>query len=75
MSATGLGPGLYPLGEQEIHVDELGIAWSADRRQLAGSTGTLPRMSVWLHDTLNCSTEDIVRWTSTNPRRLLGEDS
>lgn len=75
MSAAGLGPGRYPLGEQEIHVDEHGIAWSADRRQLAGSTGTLPRMSSWLHDTLNCSIEDIVRWTSTNPRRLLGEDS
>ncbi len=71
ISAAGLGPGVYPLGGQMIEVDSQGIAWAADRRQLAGSTGVLPKMAAWLLEDLGFAPHRVEQWMSANPRRLI----
>lgn len=71
ISAAGLGPGRYHLGEQIVEVDEAGAAWSADRTHFAGSAATMPVMRAVLADQLGFEPDTIDRWTATNPRRLL----
>ncbi len=71
MSAAGLGPGRYQLGDQIVEVDEAGAAWSADRTHFAGSAATMPVMRAVLADQLGIDTATIDRWTSENPGRLL----
>ncbi len=72
ISAAGLGPGKFQLGDQEVIVDEQGATWSADRSHLAGSASTMPQMVSNLSDTLNLTEEQIVRLTSSNPRLAIG---
>ena len=45
ISAAGLGPGRFPLGEQSVEVDADGATWSADRSHLVGSAVTMPVMA------------------------------
>lgn len=71
ISAAGLGPGRYRLGEQVVEVDEAGAAWSPDRTHFAGSAATMPVMRAVLADQLGIDQTRIGRWTVDNPRRLL----
>jgi N-acetylglucosamine-6-phosphate deacetylase len=72
ISAAGLGPGRYPLGDQEIEVDSHGVAWAANRQQMAGSTGVLSQMAVWLQDELGCPPDQVRMWCYKNPMRIAG---
>lgn len=71
ISAAGLGPGRYRLGDQTVEVDEEGAAWSADRTHFAGSAATMPVMRAVLTDRLGIDPATVDRWTSENPARLL----
>lgn len=71
ISAAGIGPGLYPLGGQMIRVDEAGVAWAADGKHMAGSTGILSEMSKWLVHDQGWSPERVWKWTCDNPSRLI----
>ncbi len=72
ISAAGLGPGKYQLGDQTVEVDAAGAAWSADRTHFAGSAATMPNM-IEILKSIDVSAELIKRWTIDNPRGLLGE--
>ena len=71
ISAAGLGPGEFKLGNQVVHVDEAGATWSADRSHLMGSAGTMPLTRDHLRTNLGLSESDVTTLTSTNPQRLL----
>jgi len=70
ISAAGLGPGEFQLGNQTVYVDQAGAAWSADRTHFAGSAATLPKMRAVLEE-LGYSADQINRWMGTNPARLI----
>lgn len=70
ISAAGLGPGEFQLGDQTVYVDQAGAAWSADRTHFAGSAATLPKMQSVLSE-LGYSQAQINHWMGTNPTRLL----
>ncbi len=70
ISAAGLGPGEFQLGDQTVYVDQAGAAWSADRTHFAGSAATLPKMQSVLTE-LGYTSDQINRWMGTNPSRLL----
>lgn len=71
ISAAGLGPGTYPLGGQSIQVDELGRAWAADGKHMAGSTGILSQMATWLIQEQGWPLDRVLKWTCENPSRLI----
>lgn len=71
ISAAGLGPGDYRLGNQTVHVDQAGACWAADRIHFAGSAATLPQMHQVLLS-IGATEAQIDRWLKTNPSRLLG---
>lgn len=71
ISAAGLGPGEFQLGNQTVHVDEAGATWSADRSHLMGSASTMPLLRDHLRTKLGLSENDVATLTSTNPRSLL----
>ncbi len=71
ISAAGLGPGEFQLGNQVVHVDEAGATWSADRSHLMGSAGTMPLTRDHLRAKLGLSASEVIALTSTNPRSLL----
>ncbi len=72
MSATGMGDGLYPLGEVEVRV-EGGVARNAEGA-LAGSLLTLDRALSNLMRFAGASLPEAVRTVTLNPARLLGLD-
>ena len=73
ISAAGLGPGRYPLGSQEVDVDEnLVTRIAGDDTHLAGSAATMPWSVQNLTERLGYSPEDVTRLTATNPRKALG---
>jgi len=74
ISAAGLGPGRYPLGDQMVEVDQDGAAWSADRTHFAGSAATMPAMHATLHDRLGIGRDELQAWMRDNPARLIGAD-
>lgn len=67
ISAAGLGPGCYRLGEREVVVDEQLATWSADGAHLAGAATTMPRAYQNLQEGLGLSAEDAQRLTVDNP--------
>lgn len=71
ISAAGLGPGVFPLGGQSIRVDEDGVAWAADGKQQAGSTGVLSEMANGLVHQQGWPLERVIQWTCVNPSRLI----
>lgn len=71
ISAAGLGPGKYQLGDQWVHVDEDLAAWSADRQHFAGCATTMPQMHQLLSEQLSVSEEQLTRWMKENPAMLL----
>lgn len=73
ISATGLGPGRYPMGDQEVVVDEnLVTRIGDDTSHLAGSATSLPQMAEKLRTQLGLSDEQIRQLCFENPRRVLG---
>ncbi len=71
ISAAGLGPGQYRLGQREVVVDNDGATWAADRSHLVGSSGTMPQVAANLKHHLGLSDDDVTRLTVTNPQRIL----
>ncbi len=71
ISAAGLGPGEFQLGDQVVHVDESGATWSADRSHLMGSASTMPLVRSLLRKELGMSESEVSTLTSANPRSLL----
>ncbi len=72
ISAAGMGPGKFRIGDQEVIVDEQGATWSADRSHLAGSSSTMPLLATNLRNGLQMTEEQITRLLSDNPRGVLG---
>nr|WP_235951706.1 N-acetylglucosamine-6-phosphate deacetylase [Crateriforma spongiae] len=72
ISAASLGPGRHRLGDQWVHVDDDGAAWSADRKHFAGSATSLATMVSLMQHNLRCTDVQLSAWTRTNPLRLLG---
>jgi len=68
ISAAGLGPGEYELGDQKVIVDEQGATWSADRSHLAGSSATMPHVEERLRRELGLSEDEISQILVYNPR-------
>jgi N-acetylglucosamine-6-phosphate deacetylase len=71
MSAAGLGPGTYPLGDQVVHVDDDRAAWSADRKHFAGSATSIVAMQKLMSENLALSPMQIHQYTHENPSKLL----
>lgn len=67
ISAAGLGPGQYPLGDQTVYVDEDLAAWCEDRSHFAGSATTLPQMANIMSKQLDLPAATIDRFTRLNP--------
>ncbi|MEO1617172.1 MAG: N-acetylglucosamine-6-phosphate deacetylase [Planctomycetota bacterium] len=74
ISAAGLGPGSHRLGGQTVHVDENGAAWMADRTQFAGCATTLRESAQMMLEQDLATEEDLRRWMTANPSRLLDAD-
>jgi N-acetylglucosamine-6-phosphate deacetylase len=71
ISAAGLGPGTYSLGEQSVTVDADGAAWAEGRQHFAGCATPVHRMVTMMMQQIGVSEERIDRWTRINPARLL----
>ena len=72
IGAAKMGPGSHRLSGMEIEVDAQGVARRPGSRYLAGSTVTMPQVCRNLAGSLNKSSEEINRLTSSNPRRAIG---
>jgi N-acetylglucosamine-6-phosphate deacetylase len=70
MQATGLGEGIYLLGDREVFVGPEGPR--IGRGILAGSTLTMDRAVANLVDWSPATEEEAVACASINPRRLVG---
>lgn len=73
IAAAGRGPGVYPLGDQQVTVGEDGVPRAEDNSHLVGSATTLQRMARNLSQEVGLSSADVLRLTSSNPRRLVGQ--
>lgn len=71
ISAAGLGPGTFTLGNQTVVVDESLATWSEDRSHLMGSAGTMVRSAENLKQSLGFDSEVVDLLTSTNPQRAI----
>ena len=71
ISAAGLGPGRYTLGEWDIQVGEDLAARSPDGSHFLGSCSTMRQMRENLRKDVGLSPEEIEQLTSINPRRAL----
>ncbi len=71
ISAAGLGPGEFKLGDQTVVVDEHLATWSADRSHLMGSAGTMERAAMNLRASLGLDNDAIEKLTSRNPRAAI----
>ncbi|MCA9231506.1 MAG: N-acetylglucosamine-6-phosphate deacetylase [Planctomycetales bacterium] len=73
ISAAGLGPGRYSLGEHEVIVDEnLSTCMDGDTSHLAGSATSLPQMAAKLRDQLGLTEQQVQTLCCGTPRRVLG---
>ncbi len=72
ISAAGMPPGNFRIGELSVVVDEQGATWSADRSHLVGSSATMRRIKENLAGELGFSDVEIRKLTSTNPQRAIG---
>ncbi|MEM9587826.1 MAG: N-acetylglucosamine-6-phosphate deacetylase [Planctomycetota bacterium] len=75
ISAAGMPPGDYSLGDQIVHVDDQGAAWSHDRSHFAGSACTLKKAWEFLVGEIGLPETEVQRWLTSNPRRLLRQSS
>lgn len=72
ISAAGLGPGEFQLGDQTVVVDQQLATWAPDRSHLMGSAGIMPRSAENLATELGLSSTDVQRLTWHNPRQAIG---
>ncbi len=72
ISAAGLGPGRFTLGQREIEIGEDLIAWGPGRAHLVGSTVTVQRTIENLSRELGLDAATISKLIAENPRRALG---
>ncbi len=72
ISAAGLGPGEFQLGDQLVVVDEQLATWAPDRSHLMGSAGTMPRSAENLRQKLGLSDSIIEQLTFQNPKQAIG---
>ena len=75
ISAAGLGPGEFQLGDQTVVVDDQLATWSPDRSHLMGSAGTMPRSAENLRRALGLDESRVEQLTSRNPRWAIGCDA
>ncbi|OYP28352.1 N-acetylglucosamine-6-phosphate deacetylase [Rhodopirellula sp. MGV] len=71
ISAAGLGPGKHRLGDQWVEVDESLAAWGEGRKQFAGCATEMNQMSAMLASNHIATPEQVHRWTTENPGRVL----
>jgi N-acetylglucosamine-6-phosphate deacetylase len=72
ISAAGLGPGKFTLGEWELDIGEDLVARSPDGTHLVGSTLTMPRLCDNLRREVGLTDGQIERVTAANPWHALG---
>lgn len=72
ISAAGIGPGNYRLGDREVLVDKHLATWTADRAHLVGSAVTMRQAHANLTNELQLSPDEAARLIWENPRRVLG---
>ncbi|HUF63228.1 MAG TPA: N-acetylglucosamine-6-phosphate deacetylase [Verrucomicrobiales bacterium] len=72
IAAAGLGPGLYTLGKQTIHIGDDLVARSPDRSHFIGSTVTWTRIRCETGPALGLTEEDMELLCCRNPRLALG---
>lgn len=71
ISATGLGPGTYTLGEREVAVGEDGVVWAPDRSHFVGSACPMPRVIENLREHLALDNDAIASLVFHNPKIAL----
>jgi len=71
MSATGMGPGRYPVGDQTVYVGEDHIPRADIGSHLVGSATSVSQMAAKLQHGLNLSDATINRLVSVNPSAIL----
>ncbi len=71
ISAAGLGPGSYPVGEQTIYVDEQRRTHTDGGKYLAGSATSISLMADHLRDDLGLSDSDVSQLTTIGPRAII----
>lgn len=74
MSATGLGPGRYPVGDQTVYVGEDCIPRADEGSHLVGSATPVSKMRENLRTHLNLSADQVRQLTLLGPRQILGLD-
>ncbi len=74
ISAAGLGPGLFRLGDQTVVVDKDLATWSEDRSHLMGSATTMQRAAANLAS-IGLDTETVAELTLHNPQRAIQSPS
>jgi len=74
ISAAGLGPGRYMLGDQCVEVGEDQVPRSADGSHFVGSATTMAQMADHLRRYLRLSSDEVLQLTAIGPRRILGCD-
>jgi len=72
ISAAGCGPGVYPLGDQEVTVGADGVPRAEDDSHLVGSATTMMQMAENLQRRLGLTATEVRRLTYTNPLKQLG---
>ena len=72
ISAAGLGPGRYRLGEWDLQIGEDRVARAPDGSHLVGSAGTMPLSRENLVRHVGLSEEQVDQLTINNPRKALG---
>lgn len=73
ISAAGLGPGTYPLGNQQVHIGDDLVPWAPDRSHLMGSACPLPRMHTNLREKLSLDENQCCRLIRDAPLELLAQ--
>lgn len=71
MSATGLGPGRYPVGDQSVYVGEDQIPRADVGSHLVGSATSISQMAAKLRRDLKLSESNINQLISANPSAIL----
>ena len=71
ISAAGLGPGEFKLGDQTVVVDEHLATWSADRSHLMGSASTMDRAATNLRASLGLNEDEVQQLTWLNPHNAI----
>lgn len=71
ISATGLGPGRYPVGDQTVYVGEDCVPRADDDSHLVGSATSVSRMRDNLRTHLRLSEADVAQLTTYNPSKIM----